>query len=141
MCTWRFVCVCCGRAATVEKTMAASVTFDLSPSMQEPQEGVISVIELKAINRRHALRKRFKLMPHQAGPQENFEYCSLPGGTATAHARTLRGADLVERAAASIENAHKLEAALDLSSDKSPEEQLRDALSKNAVRVIDVSAA
>jgi hypothetical protein len=96
-----------------------------------------TVLELKPINRRHTLRKRDNIRPHEAGAGENFEYCSLPGGTATAHARTLRGADLVE--VHTIQNAHRLEAELDLSSDRSPEAQLRDALTKSSVRVIDVS--
>ena len=102
------------------------------------QVGGAGEIEVEAKNRGHALRKRDKAMPHEAGAGERFEYSSLGGGTATAHARTLRGADLVKEGTQTVENAHKLEMTLDLESGESPEVQLRTALAQNAVRVIDL---
>ena len=102
------------------------------------QVGAAGEIELEAKNKGHALRKKQKARPHEAGAGEGFEYSSLGGGAATAHARTLRGAALVKEGTQTVENSHKLEMQFDLESGESAEVQLREALKKNAVRVIDL---
>ena len=100
------------------------------------QEGGAGEIELKSENT-IGLRKRGNAAPHEAGAHAKFEYASLGGGTATAHARMLRGGEFVKEGMQTKANSHVMEVQLDLSKG-SAEEQLREALNKNAVRVIDL---
>ena len=100
------------------------------------QEGAAGEIELKSENS-IGLRKRGGAAPHQAGAHAKFEYASIGGGTATAHARMLRGGELVKEGMQTVHNSHVMEVQLDLSKG-SAEEQLREALNRNAVRVIDL---
>ena len=54
-----------------------------------------------------------------------------------AHASSLRGAGMLKEGMQTIENAHKLDVKIDLEKGNA-EEQLREALTKNSVRVIDL---
>ena len=97
------------------------------------QDGAAGEIELRAKNKSTSLRA--KKVHREAG----FEYSSLSGGTATAAARNLRGSDeIVKEGTQTVENSRYANLDIDLTTDETPEEQLRSALTKSAVRVIDL---
>ena len=112
----------------LDKMLRVGATTEIDKSLRA---GAAGEIELKAEN---------KISIREREGKEAFEYSSLAGGTATAHARSLRGGDytIIKEGTNTIQNAHTLEVTLDTTSNESPAEQLRHALTKNAVRVVDL---
>ena len=112
----------------LDKMLRAGYTEILAKSLQDGAQGEI---ELDKQNKGYALRKGRKV--------GDFEYANVAGGGATAHVRTFRGSDVVlKEGTQTIANSHKLDlSSIDASSGE-PADLLRHALTKNAVRVIDL---